>query len=156
MEILNLVIIIPVKEVFLPEILLELLPLQFPFTDPLYLLEVFPPNGCSSIQIKYGNSCLHVSGIIMHLKVLLYPKKPSFSLLSSLYLTIKCRRLSFLKFIPRAIPMVSFSFLMRRWTFIPAEYFRIRWSTRSPSPSPSVAITGFLTCCISSRVYLFL
>ena len=96
MEPVNLVIIILVREVFMPEILLGLFPLQFPFTDPLYLLEVFPPNGCSSIQIKNGNPCLHVSWIILHLKVLLYPKKPSFSLLPSIYLTIKCRRLTFL------------------------------------------------------------
>ena len=60
MELLDLVIIIPVRKVFPPEILLELFPLQFPFTDLLYLLEVFPPNGCLSIQIEYGNSGLHV------------------------------------------------------------------------------------------------
>ena len=61
MEFLNLVIIIPVREVFLLEILLELFPLKSPFIDPLYLLEVFPPNGYPAIQIEYGNSCLHVS-----------------------------------------------------------------------------------------------
>ena len=60
MEFLNLIIIIPFREISLIKILLELLPLQSPFTDPLYLLEVFPPNGGSSIQIVYGNSCLHV------------------------------------------------------------------------------------------------
>ena len=43
-ELLDIVIIIPVKEVFLPEILLELFPFQSPLTDLIYLLEVFPPN----------------------------------------------------------------------------------------------------------------
>ena len=61
MELLNLVIIITVKEVFLLEILLELFPLKSPFTDPLYLLEVVTPNGFPSIQIEYGNPFLHVS-----------------------------------------------------------------------------------------------
>ena len=61
MELLDLVIIIPVRKVSLPEILLELFPFQFPFTDLLYLPKVFPPNGFPSIQIEYGNSCLHVS-----------------------------------------------------------------------------------------------
>ena len=61
MELLDLFIIIPVRKVFLLEILLELFPLQFPFTNLLYVLEVFPPNGCPSNQIEYGNSCLHVS-----------------------------------------------------------------------------------------------
>ena len=93
----------------------------------------------------------------MHLKVLLYPKKPSFSFLSRLYLTIKCRRFSFPKFISRAIPMMSSSFpLMRRWTCISTGFFRIRWSTRIPSPSPSAALTAFWPWCTPSRIYLFL
>ena len=150
MELLNLIIIIPVREVFLLEILLELFPLQFPFTDLLYLLEVFPPNGCSSILIKYGKSCLHVSWIILYLIVLLYPKNPSFSFLSRLYLTIICKRFSFPKFILRAIPMVfSSSPFMRRWTCISTGFFIIRWSTRSPSSSHSAALTAF-----SPRVYM--
>ena len=157
MELLDLIIIIPIRKVFLPQILLELFPLQFSFDDPLYLIEVFPPNGWFSIQIEYGNSYLHVSWIIMHLKALHYPKKPSFSLLSSLYLTIKCRRFGFLKFIPRAIPIVSFSFPFTRiWTCIPAGFFRVRWSTRIPSPSPNAALTTFQSCYTSSRVYLSL
>ena len=116
MELLNLVSIITVREVFLLEILLELFPLKSPFTNPLYLYEVFPPNGCPSIQIEYGNPCLHVSRLFLNLEVLLYPKKPSFSFLSNIYLTIKCRRFILLKFIPRVIPMVppSFSFMRRR------------------------------------------
>ena len=76
MELLNLVIIMPVREVFLPEIVLELFPLKSPFTDPLYLLEVLPPNGCPSIQIEYGNPFLHVSRIILNFEILLYSKKP--------------------------------------------------------------------------------
>ena len=126
MELLNLVIIIPVKEVFLLEIILELFPPKSPFTDPLYLLEVFPTNGCSSIQIEYCNSCLHVPQTILNLKLLLYPKKPRFSLLSSLYLTIKRRRFRFLEFILSAIPMVSLSFpFMRRRAQIPTGFLRI-------------------------------
>ena len=156
MELLDLVIIIPVRKVFLPKILLELFPLQFPFTDLIYLLEVFPPNGFPSIQIEYGNSCLHVSWIILHLKVLIDPKKPRFSFLSHLYLTINSRRFRFPKFISRAIPMVPSSFLMRRWTCIPTGYFRIRWSTGSPSSSPSAALTAFWSWCTSSKIYLFL
>ena len=93
----------------------------------------------------------------MHLKVLLYPKKPSFNFLSSSYLTIKGSRFSFLKFILREIPMVSSSSpFMRRWACIPTGSFRIRWSTRIPSPSPSAASAAFWPCCISSRVYIFL
>ena len=70
--------------------------------------------------------------------------------MSRLYLTIKCRRFSFLKFIPRAIPMVSYSSLfMRRWTCISTGFFGVRRSTGSPSPSPSAALTSF-----SPRVYL--
>ena len=59
-EFLDLVIIVPVKEVFLLEILLEPFPLKFSFTDPPYLLKVLPPNKCPSIQTKYGNPFLHV------------------------------------------------------------------------------------------------
>ena len=126
---------------------LELFPLQFSFTDPLYLPEVFPPNGFSSIQIEYCNSYLHLSWIILHLKLLLDPKNPSFSLLSSLYLTIKCRRFSFPKFISRVIPMVPSSFpFLRRWTCI---------STGNPSSSHSAALTAFWSWCTSSKIYLF-
>ena len=157
MKLFDLIIIILVREVLLLEILLELFPLKSPFTDPLYLFEVFPPNGCSSIHIEYGNSYLHVSWIILYLEVLLYPKEPSFSFLSHLYITIKCRRFSFPKFISRAIPMVpsSFSF-MRRWTCISIGFFRVRWSTGNPSPFPSAALTAFQSWCTLSRIYLSL
>ena len=73
MEFFDLVIIVPVREIFLLEILLELLPLKPSFVDPLYLLEVLPPNGCPSVQIEYGNPCLHVPRMILNLEVLLYP-----------------------------------------------------------------------------------
>ena len=39
MELLNFFIIIPVREVFLVEILLELFSLKSSFADPLYFLE---------------------------------------------------------------------------------------------------------------------
>ena len=50
---------------------------------------------------------------------------------------------------------LSFSFVRRR-TWIPAGFFRVRWSTRSPSPSPSTALTAFWSCGTSSRVYISL
>ena len=123
MELFDLVIIVPVREVFLHEIILEPFPHKSSFTGPPYLLEVLPPNGCPSIQTEYGNPCLHVPQIILNLKVLLYPKKPSFNLLSSLYFTIK-RRFSLLKFIPRAIP-ISLFFFYEKMSLNP------RWILRS-------------------------
>ena len=53
--------------------------------------------------------------------------------------------------------MVCYSFpFMRRWTCISTGFFRVRWSTGSPSPPPSVALTAFWTWCTSSRIYLLL
>ena len=43
MELFDLVIIVPVREVFLLEILLELLPHNLPVIDLPHLLEVLPP-----------------------------------------------------------------------------------------------------------------
>ena len=52
MEFFDLVIIILVREVFLFEILIGLFPLQSPITDPLYSLEVFPPNGALPFRLN--------------------------------------------------------------------------------------------------------
>ena len=53
--------------------------------------------------------------------------------------------------------MVSSSFpLMRRRACISIGLFRIRWSTRSPSPYPSATLTTFWPWCTPSRIYLFL
>ena len=97
----------------------------------------------------------HVSWIIMNLKVLLYPKKPSFSFLSSLYLTIKRRRFILIKFIPRAIPMVPLSlFLARRRAWIPTCFFEVRLSTSSPYSSSGTTLTAFEFDCTLPKVYL--
>ena len=61
MKFFDIVIIVPVNEVFPLEILLELFPLKSPFNDLTYLLEVLQLNGCPSIQIEYGKYFLHVS-----------------------------------------------------------------------------------------------
>ena len=99
MEILNLVITILVREVFLSEILLELLPHNISIINISHLLEVLPPYRCSSIQIEDGYPCLHISRIVLDLEIFLHPKNLSFIFLTSLYLTIKCRRLCLLEFI---------------------------------------------------------
>ena len=54
MKFFDLVIIVPVREVFLLEILLQLSPTNFPFINLLHLSEVLPPYGCSSSQIEDG------------------------------------------------------------------------------------------------------
>ena len=99
MELFDLIIIVPVREVLLLEILLELFPHNLPFIDLLHLPEVLPPYGCSSSRIGDGYSSLHIFGIVLDLEIFPHPKKPSFSFLSSLYLTIKSRMSCFLKFI---------------------------------------------------------
>ena len=45
---------------------------------------------------------------------------------------------------------------MRIITWIPTGFFRIGWSTRSASPSPSAALTAFWPWCTPSRIYLSL
>ena len=92
MEFHDLIIIVPVRKVLLLEVLLELLPYNLSFIDLLYLPEVLPPYGCSSIQIEGGYSSLHISRIVLDLEIFPHPQKPSFSFLTSIYLTIEGRR----------------------------------------------------------------
>ena len=99
MEFFNLIIIVPIREVLLLKILLELLPHNIPFTNLLHLLEVLPPYGCSSRQIQDGYPILHISKVVLDLEIFYHPKKPSFNFLTILYLTIKGSRLSLLEFI---------------------------------------------------------
>ena len=98
-ELFNLIIILPVREVLLFELLLELLPHNLSVIDLLQLPEVLPPYRCSSIQSEYGYHCLHISRVVLDLEILFHPKKPSFSFLTIFYVTIKGRRPFLLKFI---------------------------------------------------------
>ena len=91
MELFNLAIIVPIGEVLLLEILLELLPHNLSVIDLLHFHEVLPPYRCSFIQIEYGYPCLHISILVLDLEILSHPKKPRFSFLTRFYLTIKCR-----------------------------------------------------------------
>ena len=99
MELFDLVIIVPVREVVLLEILLELFPHNFPFINLLHLPEVLPPNGRSSSQIEYGYPSLHISRVVLDLEIFSHAKKPSFSFLTVLYLTIEGRWPCLLKLI---------------------------------------------------------
>ena len=99
MELIDIIIIVPVIEVLLLEILLELFPHNLPFINLFHFPEVLPPYGCSSSQIEYGYPSLHISRIVLDLEIFSHPKKPSFSFLIVLYLAIKRRMLSLLGFI---------------------------------------------------------
>ena len=52
MKFFDLVMIVPVKEEFLLEIILELFPHNFPFINLLHFPAVFPPYGCPASQLK--------------------------------------------------------------------------------------------------------
>ena len=93
MELFDIIIIVPIREVLLLEIFLELLAHNLPFIDLLHFPEVLPPYRCSSIQIEGGYTFLHISRVVLDLEILSHPKKPSFSFLTRFYLTIKCRRI---------------------------------------------------------------
>ena len=99
MELFDLVIIVPIIEVILLEILLELLPHNLPFIDLLYLSEIIPPYGCSFGQIENGYSSFHIPRIVLDLEIFPHPQKPSSSFLTSLYLTVEGRLPCLLKFI---------------------------------------------------------
>ena len=144
MELFDLVIIVPVREIFLLEILLELSPHNFPFINLLHFPEVLPPYGCSSNQIENGYSSLHISWIILNLEIFPHPKKPSFNFLTILYLSIEDRRPHLLKIITWMVPITPLPLIpMRRGTWIASGSFRVRWITRrSFSPSTS-ALTSF-------------
>ena len=92
MELFDLIIIVPVREVLLLEILLELFPHNLPFINILHFPEVLLPYGCSSSKIEYGYPSLHISLIALDLEIFSHPKKPSFSFLTILYLTIEGRQ----------------------------------------------------------------
>ena len=61
MEFFDIFIIVPVREVFLLEILLEILPHYLSVIDLPHLLEMLPPYGIFSIQIEDGYPSLHIS-----------------------------------------------------------------------------------------------
>ena len=84
MELFDIIIIVPVKEVRLLEILLELFPHNIPFINIFHLPEVLPPYGCSSSQIEDGYSSLHISRVVLDLEILSHPKNPRFSFLFGL------------------------------------------------------------------------
>ena len=136
MEFFDLIIIVPVREVLLLEILLELFPHNISFINLLHLLEVFPPYGWTSSQIEDGYSSLHISWIVLGLEFFSHPKKSSFSFLSILYLTIKCRRHCILKFIMWTVPLMHIPLIPVRWrAWTPSGSFRVRWSTGRPFSS---------------------
>ena len=60
-KLFDIIIIVPIREVLLLEILLELFPHNSPFTTLIHLLEVLPLYGRSSSQIEDGYSILHIS-----------------------------------------------------------------------------------------------
>ena len=117
MELFDITIIVPVREVILLEILLELLPHNLPFIDLLYFPEVLPPYGCSSSQIEDGYPSNHISREVLDLEIFLHPNKPRFSFVSILYHTIKGRRPCLPEFITRTALVTPLSYdPMRRIT----------------------------------------
>ena len=157
MELFDLVIIVPVREVLLLEILLELLPHNLPFIDLLYFPEMLPPYGCSYGQIENGYSSFHIPRIVLDLEFFSHPKKPSFSFLTSLYLTIKGRRPFLLKFISWVVPVAPPSLiLVRRRTWISNGPFRVRRLTRWYISSSSSVLTPFWIFCLVLGVHISL
>ena len=155
MELFNLVIIVHVREELLLEILLELLPHDLFVSDLLNLPEVLPRYWCCSIQIEDGYSCLHISRVVLDLEIFLHPKKPSFSFLTSLYLTIKSRRPFLFNFIMWIFPVAPLPLIPMRWrAWTPSGSFRVKWSTRRPFSSSGTAPTSFQICCPMPRIYL--
>ena len=92
MELFDIIIIVPIREVLLLEVLLELLPYNLLFIDIPYPPEVLPPYGCSSSQIEYGYPSLHISRVVLDFLIFSHLNKPRFRFLTILYLTIKGRR----------------------------------------------------------------
>ena len=176
MELFNLIIIVPVREVFLLEILLALFPHNSYFINLLYLSVVFPPYGCSASQIEYSYPFFHISRVVLNLEILPHPKKPSLSLLTSLDLTIKSRRPCLFKFISWFFLIRSPPLIPTRWrAWISIGFFRIKWPTGRPFQSiPSVVgsppgdmgpftgislvtnFSSFWISCLIPRVYLSL
>ena len=99
MELFDITITIPIREVLMPEKIMELFPHNIPFIDLLHLLKVLPPYECSSSQIEDGYPSLHISREVLDFEIYSHPHKPSFSFFTVLYLTIKGRRPYLLKLI---------------------------------------------------------
>ena len=99
MELFNLIIILPIRDVLLLEIFLELFAYNISLIDLLYLPKVLPPHGFSSSQIEDDYHSLHISRVVLDLEIFSHPKKPRFSFLTILYLTIEVQRPCLLKFI---------------------------------------------------------
>ena len=155
MKLFDLIIIVPVNEVFLLEILLELFPHNFPFINLLHFPAVLPPYGCSSSQIENGYSSLHIFKIVLDLEIILDPEKPSLCFLTVLCLTIEGRRPFLLKLILWDVPIMPLAlFPMRRRDRILSGSFRIRWSTRNSFSSSSTAPTSFWSYCLVPAVHL--
>ena len=73
MELFNLVIIVPVREVLLVEILLKLFPPTLPFYDLLHFLEVLPLNGCYYYQIEDGYPRFHIARVLLDSGIFSHP-----------------------------------------------------------------------------------
>ena len=143
-ELFDLVIIIPIIEVLLPEIILELLPHNFPSINILHFPEVLPPYGCSSSQIEDGYSSLHISWIVLDLEIFPHPKNPSFNFLTIIYLSIEGRRSCLLKLITRMVLVTPLPLiLVRRRNWTTSGSFGVRWPTRRSLSSCSSALTSF-------------
>ena len=83
MEFFNLVIIVPIREVLLLEIFLELFLDNISLIYLIYFPKVFPPNRRSSCQIENRYLKFHISKIILDLEIFSYSQKPSFNFLTS-------------------------------------------------------------------------
>jgi hypothetical protein len=95
------------------EVFLKLLPRQFAFLQSLDFLEVFPPNGSSSIQVDNNNPFLSVLGVIMYPKLLLHTKQPCLELFSLINFSIEGRRLNLLEFLSQITLRIIPLFLLR-------------------------------------------
>ena len=81
--------IVPIEEVLLLEVLIELLPHNLPLIYILDLSTMIPLYRYSSIQIEYGHACLHVLEVVLDLEILPHPKNPSLNSFTWFGFTIK-------------------------------------------------------------------
>ena len=80
------------------------------------------PYGFPSSQIQYGYPSLHISRVVLDLEIFSHPKKPSFSLLTILYLTIEGRWPCLLKFITWVVLVVTLFLFLREEELEPPVY----------------------------------
>ena len=74
MELFDLIIVVPIIEVHLLDMLLELFPDNLPFINIFHLPEVLPQYRCSSSEIEYGYPSLHISRVVLDLEYFLIPR----------------------------------------------------------------------------------